>query len=119
VLTIQKNRASFSQSVAIDYQDAINSDSFLGFSAGKVKVAGISATSQTENKVFFWAVTYEFHFRREGWQVETLDQGRNCLILENLVPIFQRAAHDGQPIYNMPVARRSKKRSPASSWRNC
>ncbi|HEY2414154.1 MAG TPA: hypothetical protein VGI40_18055 [Pirellulaceae bacterium] len=77
VLTVSRNEASFNPAIAIQYQDAINSDGFLGFTAGQVKVAGIQAQSQTENSKFFWAVQYEFEFRRDGWQLILEDLGRN------------------------------------------
>jgi hypothetical protein len=90
VLTVSRNEPAFNSSIAIAYQDAINSDSFMGFSPGQAKVAGISATSQTENNFFFWSVTYEFHFRRDGWQVSILDAGRNYKTQDgNLAPIPQ------------------------------
>ncbi len=75
VLTITRNEPAFNASQAIDYQDAVNSDSFLGFEPYQAKVANITATRQFE-KVWYWKVTYEFHFRREQWTLEILDQGR-------------------------------------------
>lgn len=77
VLVVNRNEPSFNPSIAIDYQDAINSDSFLGFSAGKVKVAGIAAQSASEGQYSFWQVNYEFEFRRDGWQLILEDLGRN------------------------------------------
>jgi hypothetical protein len=87
VLTITRNEASFNPSLAIDYQDAVNSDAFLGFSPGQAKVAMIQASSATENDVFFWRVTYEFAFRREGWALSVLDQGRYEKVSGKPVPI--------------------------------
>ena len=76
VLSIVRNEAAFNPSLAIDYQDAVNSDAFLGFEAGQVKVANITAVSRFENNVRYWEVTYEFHFRREGWTLGVMDVGR-------------------------------------------
>jgi hypothetical protein len=103
VLTISRNERSFNPALAISYQDSVNADSFLGFRPGVVKVAGISATNQVENNFFYWAVHYEFEFRREGWTTEILDQGRNRLVDGKLVPIYQRDKN-GQPIDNLIVA---------------
>jgi hypothetical protein len=77
ILTIQRNQALWSPALAIQYQDAINSEPFLGFAKGVVKVAGISATNQIENGQAFWSVTYEFHFRRDGWELKVQDRGQN------------------------------------------
>ena len=103
-LSITRNEAAFNPGIATDYQDAVNSDSFLGFAPGQVKVAGISGTSQTENNVAFWSVGYEFEFRREGWQLSILDQGRNQRILQWLAPILQRRADNAEPIQGMAVS---------------
>lgn len=92
ILTITRNQLTYNTAIAIDYQDAVNSDSFLGFAAGKVKVAGISAQSQVEGRYVFWSVTYEFEFRREGWKLSILDQGRNKRVGANLTPILQKDA---------------------------
>jgi hypothetical protein len=87
VLTVVRNEPSYNPTLAIDYQDAVNTDSFLGFSPGQVKVAKIDATSATENDIFYWRVTYEFHFRREGWALSVLDQGRYQKLNNKPVPI--------------------------------
>lgn len=76
VLSIVRNEASFNPSLAIEYQDAVNSDSFMGFSAGQAKVSNITARSVREGDYQYWQVAYEFHFRRDGWAVRPLDQGR-------------------------------------------
>src|SRR5262249_46326548 len=53
VLTVTRNEAGFNPAIAIQYQDAVNSDQFLGFNAGVVKINGISSTSQSENGIAF------------------------------------------------------------------
>jgi hypothetical protein len=90
-LTIVRNEAAFDPALAIDYQDAVNEDSFMGFEPGQAKVCGISAASRFENNVRFWEVTYEFEFRREGWILRVKDMGMTtrvgsitrCPIYEN------------------------------------
>lgn len=100
VLSISRNEAGFNPALAIEYQDSINSDSFFGASARQVKLAGISSTRQFENNVIFWRTNYEFHFRREGWKLALLDQGR----YDNLgVPIMEKDA-DGTLIQGSHVA---------------
>jgi hypothetical protein len=87
VLTVTRNEADFDPALAISYQDAVNDSDFLGFDAGQAKVANISATSQFENDVAYWQVQYEFHFRREGWELQILDQGRYAKVGGKLVRI--------------------------------
>ncbi len=87
VLSVTRNEGGFNPGLAIEFQDAINSDTFLGFSPGTVKVAKIAAQSQFENNWFYWRVTYEFNFRREGWNISILDQGRYELRNGKPVPI--------------------------------
>lgn len=87
VLTIVRNEATYNPAVAIDYQDAINSDSWLGFAPRQAKVAKIEASSAIENDVFYWRVVREFHFRRETWAMSVLDQGRYEKRNDKPVPI--------------------------------
>lgn len=93
-LTVTRNEASFNPALKIDYEDAVNTDPFMGFAVGQAKVASINANSQFENGLSFWSVTYEFHFRREGWILAPLDQGRYELWdiagTKRLVPIKER-----------------------------
>lgn len=75
VLRVERNEASFNEARAIDYQDAVNTDMFRGFDPGQAKVAKITGSTAFENSVHYWKVTYEIHFRREGWTLEVLDEG--------------------------------------------
>lgn len=76
VLTMVRNESWFSTSLAIDYQDAVNSDIFFGFPVRTVKIAGISGQNAVENGIQFVKVTYEFHIRRELWiPLKILDAG--------------------------------------------
>jgi len=75
VLRIARNEAAFSAALAVDFMDAVNLDAFFGGQPGQVKVASISAVRQFENDVAFWRVVYEFHYRRELWDLRVLDQG--------------------------------------------
>lgn len=82
ILVIIRNEAHpFNYSRAISYQDAVNSDNFYGFDPGQAKMAGIAAQRRTEyiestmSTLVYWQVTYEIHFRREGWQLKILNRG--------------------------------------------
>lgn len=75
VMTVSRNQFDFNSVAAMDYRDSVNSDSFVGFEAGKVKLAGISAKSVFEGAIFYWRVDIEFHISDEGWDLEVLDEG--------------------------------------------
>lgn len=75
VLRITRNESGFDPARAVEYQDAVNDAAFFGGAVGQVKVASISASNQFEAGIEFWRVSYEFHFRREGWALKVLDRG--------------------------------------------
>lgn len=79
VLSYSRNEASFPVNLAIQYMDAVNSDTWNGVEAGKVKCQSINATRQhvaTEEGVqYYWSVSYEFHFRYDDWDLHILNQG--------------------------------------------
>jgi hypothetical protein len=100
VVSITRNEPVFNAALAIQYQDAINSDAFLGAQPGQVKISGISARNATENNYSFWEVTYEFEFRREGWQLQLLSQGRNYKWTDgSLLPIPKKGKKDDGTTY--------------------
>lgn len=75
VLSYSRNEANFPVSLAVQYQDAINSDSFLGVAQRKVKCQSIQATKVFEGEYVYYQCRYEFHFRAVGWQKEILHRG--------------------------------------------
>jgi hypothetical protein len=84
VITITRNEKAFNASLAIDYEDAVNADvwsytlpggSTLIARKGQAKIENIGAQTQSKKGQLYYSVTYEIGFRREGWQVEKLDQG--------------------------------------------
>jgi hypothetical protein len=83
VLTMERNEAEPDWNLILTYQDAINSDTFLGFSPGTAKV-NLKASAAFENNLYYWKVTYTFEFRNivtingeqfSGWDLHLLDQG--------------------------------------------
>ena len=75
VLRITRNEGGFSPARSIAFKDAINEDNFFGAEPGQAKCQNIGARSRFENGFQFFEVRYEFHFRREGWNIEVLDEG--------------------------------------------
>lgn len=85
-LVIQRNEASFNGSLALQYQEAINSDPFFGGAPYTVKCKKIKskrvieewapATGEDPIEVEYWPTTYEFHYWYRTWWLFPLDQGR-------------------------------------------
>jgi len=61
--TITKNLASFDPSSIYYYTNTVNSDVFLGFAPGVVRVHNISAKIVYAEDLTYWTVTVQFHFR--------------------------------------------------------
>lgn len=79
IVTIQKNLAAV-PSWILDYQDAVNSDSFSvdGFSigVGKAKMQSVAvAPKESRNSISFYPVTFTICLQRDGWKLEPLDCG--------------------------------------------
>jgi hypothetical protein len=79
LLKVLRYEEVFVPAIAILYKDAVNSDNWNGFVPGQVKSKMPTAVRQYENGVFYYAVTYIFHIRPEGWLRLLLDVGRNTL----------------------------------------
>ena len=100
VLTIQRNEGVFDYRQAIRYMakgGAVSEGSFLGAKAGQPKIASITSSGRRlENGVRFDPVTYEIHFREDGWKRRVLIQGftirQNKIIIPAGVPIVGRTA---------------------------
>lgn len=96
VLNVQQNEASVDLETLIAYQDAVNSDAFLGgVLPGQCKVT-VKAGSAYENGEYYWPHTYVFEFRRDGFVEQLLDQGLSQIDANGkLVPIL---ASNGTPV---------------------
>lgn len=78
--------------LAVDYKDAVNSDTFYGAPPGSVKMAPFTTGEiQYENGVKFYTVRYEFHFREsddpeiEGWERQILNRGNRACASPNVL----------------------------------
>lgn len=103
VITVTKNLSTFSGSMAEAYQDAINSDSFLGYPPYTVRLMGIEADLILAIPQAYWTVTGVFAVNRETWRLNVLDQGYNQLAESmtsanspGLSPIID--GRDGMPV---------------------
>lgn len=66
---LQKNFGSFDPASFYQFIDCVNSDTFLGFPPGTLRIANISAdeqfyTDEDDNEVPFWSVSVEIHARK-------------------------------------------------------
>lgn len=76
-LRVTRNESVFPVTVALLFQDAINSDVFLTAAVGQAKVQNIRAVGPfTRNQITYLKITYEIHFRRDGWILEHRDEGK-------------------------------------------
>ena len=92
VLTMERNEDEPDWPVFLAYQDAVNSDVFMGFPPGTAKV-NIRAQSMFENNLYYWKMTYVFELRNvvmiqgtlfSGWDKHIQDRGFSQLGTNNL-----------------------------------
>jgi hypothetical protein len=84
---LQKNFGTFDPASFYLFIDCVNSDTFLGFPPGTLRIANISAdeqfyTDQDDNDVPFWSVSVEIHARKpyrvqpaEAWYKRVRHEG--------------------------------------------
>jgi hypothetical protein len=103
VLTITKNYATHSGALGLAYQNAINSDTFLGAAPKTLRLRNISEHNEFEEyevngtpiEVEFWRRTYEFEYKADEWTAKPLNQGRYQLESGELAVIEDA---DGNPV---------------------
>lgn len=83
VVTVSKNLAAV-PSWILDYQDAINSDTFtidgISIGVGKAKMQAVTVgPKQRRNNTVFRTVNFTIHLQRDGWALDILDAGFNRL----------------------------------------
>lgn len=81
VVTVSKNLAAV-PSWILDYQDAINSDTFtidgISIAVGKAKMQAVTVgPKQRRNSTVFRTVNFTIHLQRDGWTLDILDAGYN------------------------------------------
>lgn len=94
VVTVEKNLAVV-PSWILDYQDAINSDTFtidgISIGVGKAKMQAVTVgPKQRRNSTVFRTVNFTIHLQRDGWVLDILDAGFNRIPTgdtSNRVPI--------------------------------
>jgi hypothetical protein len=74
-LQITRNELAFSPAIALAYMDTLNSATWYTAPAGTVKFSGASANNVLEGTFYYWRVTYNFQFKRKGWDANIMDAG--------------------------------------------
>ena len=81
--TIAGNRLVFPVGLALQVQNAVNSDAFLGAAAYQWKCAGISGQQQVEivngEEIKYWSVSVELTYRQSGWRLMLPNVGYNFI----------------------------------------
>ena len=85
ILEVQRNEPIFNTAYVDTYQNAINSDTFLGFAPGTARITGIRAQQLVENDVQFWQISLQITFNRDGWQKKILNAGYEKKLIANPV----------------------------------
>ena len=103
-ITISGNRAAFDKSLAADYLNTINLDTYSGLAPGTVKCQGISGSRKIElvsgSKLVYWEVNVELAHRGENWRLKTWDVGFNEIVSTERKKILDA---DGKEV-SQPVA---------------
>lgn len=78
-----KNYSTFDMYVTGQFCNTVNSAIFKGyFPIGTVKCKGRTWDEVNEGGYFYYAVTWQFEFRYDGWPIAPLDQGTMELIAD-------------------------------------
>lgn len=99
VLTITRNEPTFFPNLAVQFQDAVNSDNFWGVNPHCARVKAIRGTKQYGKGQNYWKVTYTIAFNRETWDLQILDIGTYYIDASdgNLKKKFYTDVPDKQP----------------------
>lgn len=102
VLTITRNEPDPYDHLGLaDYKNALNSTTWHGYAAKRVRCAGIKAKNVFENRLYYWTVTYTFEIRSKGriWETKLVDAGFNQIDVGSgdLVPIYVKGERPTKP----------------------
>jgi hypothetical protein len=79
VLVIERNEASFSMANAVEYNNSVNNDVYMGALPRQLKVRIQCMGGQSEvvddEEIVFYPVRYTFKAKREGWDLRQANRG--------------------------------------------
>ncbi len=90
ILRVTRNEASFDHQKAFDFTDAVNSAIFYDSAIGTVICKIFNGRTARAVDLRYSQVTYEFHFRQDGWLRRIRDEGFRKII---------GIAPGGEPVY--------------------
>lgn len=105
VYVVTRNEASYDIATKAPYQNAVNSDTFLGMAAGTARMLSITGNRVVDGTDYYWRVTYEIQFRNDGWGKRVLCEGKRYWTGKTIGGAKQIVAavdSNGQPV-NTPV----------------
>jgi len=103
VLTIVRNRLTFSATQAYNYNNSVNSDTFRGAAPGTLRVR-MTASEEWKGDAAYWAVTYVFRYNPNGWQPKVLEAGLYQKVSGSRIPCYVKGEnpYDSEPV-SVPV----------------
>lgn len=98
VLLFDVNRGAFDHNLAAKYIGSVNSDTWYGFPAGKVKCTLFTGEEDRAGALIFWKHSYEFQIRtfesdplNIGWLRRFRDEGFHEMVLNDQNKLVPRA----------------------------
>lgn len=76
VLRVSRNERSFNENHARTFKNTVNSISFLGWPPKTACLKVYRGTRVVTGDYEYWRVSYEVHFREDGWEKRIADKGR-------------------------------------------
>lgn len=76
VITVVKNLETWNDSIAIAFEECVNSAAFLGYAARTVMCKKIAARRVFSSNMYYFQVTFIFVWDRLGWKTRVVDIGR-------------------------------------------
>lgn len=80
VITIVKNLETWNDSIAVAFEECVNSGAFLGYSARTVMCRKIAARRVFSSNMYYFQVTFIFVWDRLGWKTRVVDVGTAELV---------------------------------------
>lgn len=66
---LTRNELLWDGAQALEYQDTVNNDTWLGFNPGQVRMHSISAERIWESGIWYYRVRYEVHIRKHWYRI--------------------------------------------------
>lgn len=74
-IIVTRNEPVFPLGTMLEFGNTINSQEFFSLPKRTVQLVTMGGESQVEGGILFFPVTYSFKYKRNGWNIKTLDVG--------------------------------------------